>query len=344
MQRTITIVGAGILGLWQALTLARRGHQVHLIEASETPFATAASQYAGTLLAPECEFPPVQKSVRTIARAGLQVWLDNFACVERRGTLVVAASSGAGDLKDLAVQSENYAKLSGEDISRLEPALGRRFQNGLYFENEAHLDTERALEQVLAAVETAGVKTSFGTAAKPGALQTGAEITIDCRGMAARDTLDTLRGVRGERMVIKTDAVTLTRPVRVMHLRQSIYVVPWERNRFMVGATMIESEDASRVSVKSALDLLSQAYQLHPAFGEAEILSFTAGIRPAFPNNLPRITVRNDGRHLLVNGAYRHGFLLAPVLAEATADFIATGASHPWLVHETKTCTPAQAH
>ncbi len=51
----ITIAGAGITGLWQALMLAHRGHEVQLIEQSQTPFSNAMSQYAGAMLAPYCE-------------------------------------------------------------------------------------------------------------------------------------------------------------------------------------------------------------------------------------------------------------------------------------------------
>jgi glycine oxidase len=40
---------------------------------------------------------------------------------------------------------------------------------------------------------------------------------------------------------------------------------------------------------------------------------------------VPRAVVRDDGRCILVNGAYRHGFLLAPVLARAVADYIESG-------------------
>ena len=49
-----------------------------------------------------------------------------------------------------------------------------------------------------------------------------------------------------------------------------------------------------------------------------------AGVRPAFADNVPKIVVR--GRTIHVNGLYRHGFLLAPVLAELVADYLATGA------------------
>ena len=56
----------------------------------------------------------------------------------------------------------------------------------------------------------------------------------------------------------------------------------------MIGATSIESEDRG-VTLRSALELLSAAYALHPAFGEARIVEFGAGLRPAYPDNLPRI-------------------------------------------------------
>ena len=69
------------------------------------------------------------------------------------------------------------------------------------------------------------------------------------------------------------------------------------------------------MSVRSAVELLNAAYALHPAFGEAEIVELGADLRPAFPDNLPR--VRRDGRVLHVNGLFRHGFLLAPVAGAA---------------------------
>jgi glycine oxidase len=70
------------------------------------------------------------------------------------------------------------------------------------------------------------------------------------------------------------------------------------------------------------LELLGTAYALHPAFGEAEIVEIGSGVRPAYADNVPRAIVRDSGKTILVNGAYRHGFLLGPVLAEAVANLI----------------------
>jgi glycine oxidase len=130
--------------------------------------------------------------------------------------------------------------------------------------------------------------------------------------------------VRGERIVVRAGEVGLTRPVRLLHPRHPLYVVPWGEGRYMVGATVIESEDQSPVTVRSALELLGSAYALHPGFGEGEIVDMTAGVRPAFADNVPRIIVR--GRTIHVNGLYRHGFLLAPALAQLVADYLTLGA------------------
>jgi glycine oxidase len=100
----------------------------------------------------------------------------------------------------------------------------------------------------------------------------------------------------------------------------------------MIGATVIESEEIGAITVRSALDLLSAAYAVDPTFAEAEIVRQGAGARPAFPDNRPRIIARKG--YIYVNGLYRHGFLLAPVLAELVASFIDSGATDPEVFRE----------
>ena len=145
-----------------------------------------------------------------------------------------------------------------------------------------------------------------------------ASVVVDCRGWAARDALPDLRGVRGEMLLVRTGEVTLSRPVRLLHPRIPLYIVPRADGVFMIGATMIESAEKGGMSVRSAIELLSAAFALHPAFGEAEIFEMSADVRPAYPDNEPRL-VERDGR-IFLNGAYRHGYLLAPDLAERAAE------------------------
>ena len=120
--------------------------------------------------------------------------------------------------------------------------------------------------------------------------------------------------------------------MQLLHPRLPLYIVPWDDGLYMIGATLVETEDAGPVSVRSALELLGGAYAVHPAFAEAEVVDLGAGVRPAFPDNVPRAVVRDGGRRILVNGAYRHGFLLAPVLARTVADYIESGATSELLV------------
>ena len=128
--------------------------------------------------------------------------------------------------------------------------LADRFDAALYFPGEAHMDAMAALDALLADVRGCGVDVQFGT---PWHRATIASIVIDCRGMAARDEITELRGVRGERIIVRAKDVTLQRPVRLLHPRQPIYVVPQGDGRFVIGATVIEREDAGPVTVRSAL-------------------------------------------------------------------------------------------
>jgi glycine oxidase len=144
-----------------------------------------------------------------------------------------------------------------------------------------------------------------------------AGLIVDCRGFAARAELEQLRGVRGEMIRVRTREVSFTRSVRLLHPRIPLYVVPRANGEFMIGATMIESAEKGAVSVRSAIEMLSAAYALHPAFGEAEILEMSADVRPAYPDNEPRIDER--GGRIFVNGFFRHGFLLAPAFADRVA-------------------------
>jgi glycine oxidase len=315
---SITVAGAGITGLWQALTLARRGHRVRLVERSGEPFSAAASAFAGAMLAPYCEAEGAEPVVRELGLASLAIWKETYPGVVAGGTLVVAGTRDRAELTRFARMTESFDKLDAEELNALEPGLDGRFAAGLFYPGEAHMAPREAMRFLLDAARAAGVEIATGVT-WAGA-SSDAETVIDCRGLAARAELPSLRGVRGERLIVRSREVELKRPVRLLHPRHPLYVVPWGDGRYMIGATVIESDDAGPITVRSALELLGAAYALHPAFAEAEILEAGAGVRPSFPDNVPKIVVR--GRTIYVNGLYRHGFLMAPALAEQVAQHL----------------------
>ena len=318
----IDVAGAGIFGLWQALTLARAGHRVRLFEASAEPFANAQSRFAGAMLAPWCEAEAAPPIVRDAGIACLDMWLEAFPGIIKAGTLVVAQARDLSELKRFARLAPGHELVDGPGIDALEPDLAGRFQSGLLFAREAHMRTPAALAALLASAKQAGAEVRLG---EIWTHNPSADFTVDCRGLGAREALPTLRGVRGERLLVRARDVALKRPVRLLHPRFPLYIVPWGDGLHLVGATVLESEDPSPMTVRSALELLGMAYALTPAFGEAEILETSAGVRPAFPDNVPRVVVQ--GRTIHVNGAHRHGFLLGPAMARIVADVVAKGRS-----------------
>jgi glycine oxidase len=318
----IAIRGAGVVGLWQALTLARAGHRVTLCERSATPFADACSPFAGAMLGPRCEEESAEPVIRALGERSIALWLETYPGTAANGTLIVAPARDRVLIDRFARMTQGAERLDQTALAELEPDLATRFADGLYYPGEAHLAPDAALAFLLDAAQQAGAELKLGEAGTP----KDADLVIDCRGLAAKDDLPTLRGVRGERIVVKSREVHLARSVRLLHPRFPLYVVPWGDGLYMIGATVIESEETGPLSVRSALDLLSAAYALDPAFAEAEIVRQGAGARPAFPDNRPRIIAAKG--YIYVNGLYRHGFLLAPALAELVAAYIETGARH----------------
>jgi glycine oxidase len=312
----VRVIGSGVAGLACALELADRGAEVDIIDSGSALGEKACSWSAGGMLAPWCELASAEPLVAELGEPSIAWWSERFPETVRRGTLVTAPPRDIGELPRFASRTTRYEWLDADGIAALEPDLAGRFRKALFFPDEGHLDPRRALAALAEALRLKDISVRYGVdAAAPGPV---ADVDLDCRGFAARDALPDLRGVRGEMILVRSRDLALTRPVRLLHPRFPLYVVPRGRGVFMIGATMIESEERGNVSVRSALELLNAAYALHPAFGEAEIIELGADVRPAFPDNLPR--VRRTGRTIHVNGLFRHGFLLAPALARRAAE------------------------
>lgn len=321
MTKNLTIIGGGVAGLAMAAALSSRGARVRVVDPAGAPGPHACSWWAGGMLAPECEGVLTEAEVVRQGRTAADWWEGQGAEVTRNGTIVVALGRDQGDLKTFARRTDAAVWLDRDGIAGLEPHLADRFSRALFIENEAHLDPRATLLGLRDRLAAAGV-----VFAQHGEDEHGAtpEQVIDCRGLAARSDLPDLRGVKGEMLVVRCPDVHLSRPVRMLHPRFPLYIVPRPDHVFMLGATQIESGERSRATLRSVTELMSAAYALHPAFGEAELLEIGVDARPAFADNQPRI--RRIGNRIYANGLFRHGFLLAPALARMTADLVMAGA------------------
>lgn len=312
----VTIIGAGVAGLAVATELVARGITPRLRDLHPAPGPHACSWWAGGMLAPFCEGEAAEPAVVRLGQEAADWWARHAGGVTRAGTLVVALARDRGELARFARRTQGHRWLDADGVSAMEPDLAGRVSDALFFADEAHLDPRRALASLAMRLADRGIRVEPAGSAQAGRV-------IDCRGLAARDVLADLRGVKGEMVLLRCPEITLSRPVRLLHPRHPIYIVPRGDGVFMLGATQIETGERGRVTARSLLELLSAAYALHPAFGEAEVLEIGADARPAFADNLPRL--RDFGGVLHVNGLFRHGFLLAPALARMAADWCESG-------------------
>jgi glycine oxidase len=303
----ITIAGAGLAGLASAYELAKRGASVTIFEKSEKPGESSVARFAGGMLAPFCERESAEEDVATL---GVQAadWWSQVTLVTRHGTLVVTPPRDQAELSRFARRTSHFTEVNGQAISDLEPALAGRFERGLFFKEEAHLDPRQALVDLTGAVQELGVEIHYGRTAPE-------RVSLNCTATAS--SLPDLRAVRGEMAILHCPEVQLSRVIRLLHPRMPLYLVPRADGLFMIGGTMVESNSDRPPTLRSLTEMMSAAFAIHPAFAEASVVEIGAGLRPAFPDNLPRLVEHDGSLHL--NGLYRHGFLLAPALAQQAA-------------------------
>lgn len=336
----IAIAGAGLLGRLLAWRLRLLGHDITLFEAgklqpdAEVPRAAAFT--AAGMIAPLSEAVVSDTNVYLMGQFALQRWPQWLKDLPQphselffaKGSLLVAHPQDDSELQQfenelnfVIPECRNYQKLSNRDIRELEPDLNPQFMHGLLLQEEGHLHNREFLQQLGNELFRLNIKvrenTPVGTAPQTIHTGTGTEkfdLVIDCRGLGAKNQMKKLRGVRGETLHVETSEIQLQRPVRLMHPRYQLYVVPKPKNRFIIGATQIESEDRSPVTLQSSLELGSALYTLSPAFAEARIIEMDTNLRPAFMDNLPKIFSKPG--LIIANGLFRHGYLLAPAVVE----------------------------
>lgn len=335
----IVILGAGLMGRLLGSELARAGHAVEIFEAGGPQALNTAARAAAAMLAPLAESAVAEDSVVKMGLHGLQRWpemllnLNQPVYFQQQGTMVVWHRQDQAEAMRFAHQLEatntrlpqlpKLQKLDAPGVRQLEPDLAERFTQGLYLPGEGQLDNHQLLDALLVALQQhPGVTLHWDSPRQPGDFAPGTtgqpnacDWLLDCRGLGAQPQWPQVRGVRGEVALLHAPNVRLSRPTRLIHPRYPIYIAPKEDGLFKIGATEIESDDMSPVSVRSGLELLSAAYTVDPGFGEARILELVAQCRPTLPDNRPAVR-RLGARCLQVNGLYRHGYLIAPAMVD----------------------------
>lgn len=324
---------------------------------------SAAYAAAGLLTplgeAPQCEKNIVAMGFASLKLwPDILASLEKPVFFQQQGSLLVSHEQDHGDYQRFDRFIKRYYpehkidNLNRSQLLALEPELSRSFHHGISLPEEGQIDNLALLDALAHDINKTTITWCDNTyvekmqqeqhqghsiyyrqqqANSQGDLQKlDVDLVIDCRGIGAKKTasgeqanhsLNGLRAVRGEVFKLYAPDVKITRPIRLMHPRYQLYIAPKGDGRVSVGATQIESEDCSPITVRSAMELLSATYSVCSGFAEANIVEQISQLRPAFADNQPKILANN---HLIqVNGLYRHGYLISPVVLQQVLALVA---------------------
>lgn len=335
-MQNIAIVGAGLVGRVLALFLVQKNYNITLFDEDNEKGELSAGITAAGMLAPFAELETAESIIFEKGKKSIELWKPLLEQInlndglQKKGSIITAHPQDYGELdhfinllKSKVKDASKIEALDREKIKELEPDL-EQHSKAFYLPLEGQVDAQRFMEystkyllnhpniswHIEKKVEDIS---SYNVEGKT------FDWVFDSRGLGSN--MKGLRGVRGEVLWLDAPEVNISRPTRILHPRYKIYIVPRAKNRYIIGATEIESEDKSPVSVRSALELLSAVFTVHSGFGEARIVKMTTNCRPALKDNLPKI--EKEKGLTKINGLYRHGYLLAPaIVEEALGDFL----------------------
>jgi glycine oxidase len=347
----VAVIGGGAIGLSIAWRAAARGMDVVVLERGRAGAGT--SHYAAGMLAPIAEVTPGEEPLLELGLRSARLYpafvdeLLTAAGVDtvgytRSGTLLVARDADEAEALERELE---LRRRFGLEVERLRPSEARRREPGLAPALRLALDVPsdhavdpRALVAALvravracggevrenaavAAVEhdderVTGVRLADGSRVRVRDVVVAAGVwSPQIAGVTVSEPVP-LRPVKGQIMRLHDPAGPglLQRVIRM----GSSYITPRGDGRYVIGATSEERGFDTTVTAGAAFELLRDASELVPGISELVLDEFSAGLRPATPDNLPAIGHGDLGGVHWAVGHRRGGILLAPVTAELT--------------------------
>jgi len=331
----IAIAGVGLVGRVLALNLLKQGHTLTLFDEDTAYGDKAAGMTAAGMLAVFAELETAESIIFDYGKRSIDLWLPLLKMIDiedayqLKGSIITAHPQDYSELthfistlQSKVAEASSIQDLDSKGIEALEPDLAQH-KKAFYIPHEGQVDAQRFMKSssdyLLSHEDVLWHQESKVQSLGEGFLLVNDEKksydwVFDARGLGANEEVDNLRGVRGEVFWLEAPEVHITRPTRMLHPRYKIYIVPRPNNRYIIGATEIESEDKSPMSVRSSLELLSAVYAVHSGFAEARVINSVTNCRPTLKDNLPKI--EQSPQLTRINGLYRHGYLLAPAIVE----------------------------
>lgn len=349
------VVGAGAAGLGIAYQLARRGKKVCIVEAWQP--GSGAMGASGGMLSPayEAEFEELPL-LRAMVESRLRypVWAAELGDIgyENKGSYELALLP-----EDVPYVRRRYEFekaqglvvewLEGADLRKRLPMVSSRIPAGTFAPDEGQVDPILLLARLVEACHHLGVEilenrpvTRIDLEQAQVLIETPAgpicaSVAIICVGVPLEGLIlpFSVYPVRGQMVAIDMPRVGwLPAPVRYYNRQQGYgYAIP-KRNRILLGGTAEEKGLDPSLTVGGLLDILRRAYYVFPDLYESRIQSTWAGLRPATKARTPLLygplVGSKGGKVYFVNGLYRNGILLLPLIGEEVVQWILEGTLH----------------
>jgi glycine oxidase len=330
-----------------AWRLARDGASVTMLDDGRPP----AGRVAAGMLGPWSEAEHRDGAMHQLMVAASRQWpeiarqlatdADQDVGFAPTGTLLVAGRPE--QIAPLREHGRTIGRLdsvpewkTGTDLRRLEPGLGPDVAGGFLMNQEHQVDPRQALPALRAACETGGVTVvaqaarklvfaegrAVGVVTEPGDEIRSEHVVLAAGWSGARIASRVpLRPVKGQILRLQVrEGMEL--PVRHVVRSADAYVAPRPHGEVVIGGTVEEASD-TRVTAGAVLRLLDEASRLVPELRELELREAAAGLRPATPDGLPAVGRETHTGLIWATGAFRHGILLSPVIADAVVDTVA---------------------
>ena len=360
----VAVVGAGVIGLASAWRLAQAGAGVVVVDPA--PGSGASGVAAGMLapvtearLGEEALLALNRASWARWPDFAAEVEAAGGRPVGYRadGTLMVALDADdRAVLDDLAGRHRAMGlaveALRGREARALEPGLAPAVRAGLLAADERSVDPAALVEALRAAAEAAGVTvvarpvervvttaagdrvTGVALAGGDGAVVEAATVVLAAGAWSAivagvpDHARPPVRPIRGQVLTLRQPPgePLVARTVRGIVRGSSIYLVPRDDGRVVIGATVEERGFDTTPTAGGAYELLRDALAIVPGLDDAELVAVRAGLRPGSPDDLPMIGASGVEGLVVATGHHRNGILLTPVTAEAVAALLTGGA------------------
>jgi glycine oxidase len=325
----VAIAGAGVFGLASALSLARAGASVLVIDPA--PLGDNASGVAAGMLAPafECLSDPLARPHAADLKEARDFWPDFASAsgvrLDRRGALAPAedAEALAAELAELGFAAQ---VLTAAEAKAMAPGLDDGVGTALFTGEDWRLDAPDALIRLREAAEAEGVRFEKdvvrdyrdGRALTRGGRRHAVDRLVVATGAAMGLTdlafeLRKLTPIKGQ--IVRTD-LAYEGPV----LRgEGVYVAPGVGGA-LIGATMEVGLADRDIDGEQVRRLVGFGAELLPALAGAK-LTPSAGVRAGAADGLPLVGKGEFAGVILAVGARRNGWLLAPLVAEAVTAY-----------------------